>query len=153
MNHSAYGFGIFELDNYRERLQYLARKESSSLNSFKEFFINGTTPNESMILNSMKKSVAKRMTVLSGMLSKHDGGWQLYAEKDHQNNAHFVPHKLYAPLRAVMEFQRMFSHTQVLSCYFEERKNAFYDIDEVNKISLFIADWVYFHWRKFKKSL
>jgi len=118
------------VDNYRERLQYLANDASSTLNSFKDFFINGASPKESIILNSIKQSVAKRMTVLSGMLSKHDGGWQLYAEKDGQNNAYFVPHKFYAPLRTVMEFQRMFSQTQVLLCYFEERKSAFYEIDK-----------------------
>ena len=152
MGKSSYGFEIFEMDNYRERLQYLVKNESSSLNSFQDFFINGISPKESVILKSINKSVTNRMSHLAGMLSKHDEGWQLYAVKDGPRDARFVPHKFYAPLRSVMEFQRMFSQTQVLLCYFEERKKAFYDIDKDKRMSLFIADWVYFHWWKLKKA-
>ena len=75
----------------------------------------------------------------------------MYAIKDDSRNAHFAPCKFYAPLESVLEFQRMFSQTQVLSSYFEERKKAYMEIDKGVKFSLFIADWVYFHWWKYQK--
>ena len=143
------GFEMFEKDNYKDRLQHLSRDESSSLSSFKDFFINGPTPRESLTLCSIKKSVAYRLSKLSGMLSKHDAGWQLYGKKDSSNGVHFAPQKFCGPLPNVMEYQRMFSQTQVLSCYFEERKNAFMEINEDR--ALFIADWTYFHWWKYQK--
>lgn len=136
----SFGFKISEEDMYKERLQYLARDETSSINSFKNFFMNGLSPKESVTPNFIKKSMANRLSQLSGLLSKHNEGWPLFVSKDVSNNAHFAPRKFYAPLRSVIEFQRMFSQTQVLSCYFEERKKIYLETDKDKRFSLFIAD-------------
>ena len=148
---SSYGFEISEVDKYRERLQYLAKDDSSSLNSFKQFFMNGPSAKESLTLCSLKDFVKSRLSQLSRMLSKSSQGWQLYSVKDSSNIVHFSPKKFYASARNVLEFERMFSQTQILSCYFEERKNAFMKIEPDMKFSLFVADWVYFHWWKYQK--
>lgn len=147
----SYGFEIFGTNTYRERLKCLAKDESSSLNSFKNFFIHGPSAKESVTLNSIKKLVSNRLSQLSGMLSKSSQGWQLYGVKDSSRNVYFSPQKFYAPVQSVLEFERMFSQTQILSCYFEEKKNAFMEIDQGMKFSLFVADWVYFHWWKYQK--
>ena len=81
------------------------------------------------------------------MISQRDDGWAIYA----QNDMTFSASKFYIPLIRLLEFQKLFSKTQLLSCYYEEKKQ----LSEARKVSkaqaLLVADWTYFHWIKFKQ--
>ena len=64
----------------------------------------GPSLKETVILNSLKQSIANRLSKLSGMLSKHPEGWQLFVAKDKANNMHFSPLKFYTPLLGILDY-------------------------------------------------
>jgi len=86
------------------------------------------------------------------MLAKYDDGWRVYSKKDaYSNELKFSSQRFSVPLVRLLEFQKMFSKTQLLCTYYEEKKTLSDDADSQKGHALFIADWVYFHWWKFQQ--
>ena len=138
--------------HYDQRLEQLAQNESSSLNSFKLFFQNGASPKESVTLNSIKSFIEKNFLLLSGVISQRNDGWLLCTDHDDCSDEFiYSEKKFYIPLRRLLLFQKSFSKTQLLSCYYEEKKNHSESLKVDNTYALLIADWVYFRWWKFQQ--
>ena len=122
------------------------------MSSFKNFFQNGASPKEVAVLNSIKVFIERNFKRFSGIISQRDDGWAIYAEKDKSSNELiFSWSKFYIPLVRLVEFQKLFSKTQLISCYYEEKKQQS-ETSKVDKIyALFVADWVYYHWWKYQQ--
>ena len=136
---------------YQERLEELNNNKKSSLHCFKSFFTNGLTPEESITLNSIKKSIASYLAHFSGSISKYKDGWKEFTVRDCvTNELFFSEHKFYTPTIHLLEFQKEFSKIQLISSYFEDKKNH----DRIKELhaAQFIADWVWFNWRKINKK-
>jgi len=54
----------------------------------------------------------------------------------------------------LMEFQKHFSQTQILACFYEERKNRYYEnfVEKNRRYGILIANWIYFHWTLYKRK-
>merc|ERR1712194_246631 len=101
-------------------------------------------------LNSIKKSIASFFSNITGSISKYKDGWKDFTTKDLiANESNFSACKLYAPTMHMLEFQKQFSKTQLVTTYFEERKVQ--TRKEEHIASQFIADWVYFRRRSKKR--
>jgi len=111
------------------------------------FFQEGASRKETVTLNSIKTFIERNFTRLSGMISQRNEGWTIYAQKDMT----FSSSKFYIPLIRLLEFQKLFSKTQLLSCYYEKKKQLS-EARKVNKAqALLVADWTYFNWMKYKR--
>merc|ERR1711862_679837 len=141
--------GLNELGYYEKRLKYLASNKSSSLYSFKELLLNGTSSKESITLNSVKKFVENCLTQFAGILAKYEDGWKKFGEKDeYSNEIIFSARRFNMPLIRLLEFRKIFGNTQLLSCYYEEKKTSTKNKSKHGFYALFIADWVYFNWQR-----
>ena len=138
--------------HYDQRLKQLAQNKSSSLNSFKLFFQNGASPKESVTLNSIKIFIEKNFLLFSGVISQRNDGWLMCTEHDDcSNELVYSDEKFQIPLIHLLEFQRFFSRTQLLSCYYQEKKNNSESLKVDKTYALLIADWVYFRWWKYQQ--
>ena len=108
---------------------------------------------ESLTLNSILAIKKEYILDLSGRLLNHADGWKEYGIYDEsQGEILFSPEKKLHELVNQFKLQSIFTTTQLLAHYFEERKNSLFS----NKVleeekGLFIADWLYFQWWKQKK--
>lgn len=133
--------------HYQERLEELKNNEMSSLHSFKQFIQHGLSPNELITLNSIKESIASFFAHFAGSISKYKDGWKDVTAKDSlTNEINFSGDKFYAPTTHLLEFQKLFSKTQLLVSYFEE-KRMHSNVEEYHAAQL-IADWVHFNIRR-----
>ena len=133
--------------HYQERLEELKNNEMSSLHSFKQFIRHGLSPDEYVTLNSIKESIGRFFTHFASSISKHEDRWKDFTVKDSlTNEINFSGQKFYAPTTHLLEFQKLFSKTQLLVSYFEE-KRMHSNVEEYHAAQL-IADWVYFNIRR-----
>merc|ERR1712232_1113004 len=135
-----------ELHHYQLRLEELNNNQRSSLRCFNSFLIDGLSPEEFITLNSIKKSIESFSSNITGSISKYKDGWKDFTEKDAiTNESNFSASKFYTPTMHMLEFQKQFSKTQLVTSYFEERRVQTKKEERI--ASQFIADWVYFRTR------
>ena len=137
----------------QERVEHFNENNESSLCSFTTFIQNGLSPKEETTLNSIMAIIKQYLLDLSGRLSKHADGWKDYGAYDEsQGEILFSPEKKLQELMKQFQFQSIFTTTQLLANYFEERKNSLLSNKKLEEEKgLFIADWIYFSWWKHKQ--
>merc|ERR1712151_685782 len=140
------------LDCLQERVEHFSKDDKSSLRSFTKFINSGLSPKETLTLNSIMAIKKNHILSLSGRLSKHADGWKDYGMYDESHGEIlFSPEKKLHELVKQFQFQSIFTSTQLLANYFEERKNSLLSNKVLEKEKgIFIADWLYYSW-KYKK--
>jgi len=134
---------------FQQRLKQLSKKKSSSLSSFKLFFQNGTSPEESLTLCSIRRMIKTNILSLSGVLSKHADGWKKCCNTKPDNEILFVPTKITEQLECRLKFQETFLKTQMVTNYFEDRVKSYLKADKElkEKNGNLIASWLYLKWK------
>merc|ERR1711862_814878 len=147
-----FGGGGVEMDQYDKRMKHFFKNSESSLHSFQKFFTDGPSTREIITLISIKELIKNNHCKLCGLLAHYGGGWKLYAAR-HANSAEidFSPKSMHIPIKRLLEYQTLFSNTQLMDSYFHARRLQHIGRNDNQFSRLFIADWVYFHWRKYKQ--
>jgi len=142
-----------QLHSLQKRVEYLSENKTSSLHSFTTFIENGLSPRELLTLCSIKDMIKKYVADLSGLL-QHADGWKEYGEYDKTlGESLFSPKKKLEELERKFHFQCMIVKSQLSAYYFEEKKTSHLsDVELKFKNGLFIAEWLYYSWRKFQKK-
>ena len=87
------------------------------------FVHNGVSNEESIILNSIKESIARFFAHFAGPISEYKDGWKDFTVKDSVTNENnFSENKFCTPTMHLLEFQKHFSKIQLIASYFEEKK-------------------------------
>jgi len=140
-----------QLHCYQQRLNELSMNETSSLRCFKSFLKVGMSVKEFKILESIKKSMADFFAHFSGSISKYKDGWKDFSVIDGvTNQTNLCEKKFISHTANLLEFQKIFSKTQLLASFFDERKINYKD--EEHHAAKFIADWLYYNMWKSNKS-
>lgn len=144
-----------KIDNYQQRMEQLAKNEASSLHSFEEFFQKGLSAKESVVVNSINLSIQDYLANFSGTLAKTEYGFKMYGAKDRiTGERYFSASRFSKPANHLMEYQKHFSQTQILACFYEHQKNSYHDnFNEQNRhYGVLIANWIYFKWTLYKQK-
>ena len=89
---------------------------------------------------------------LSGSISKYKDGWKDFSIKDDDSNEiNFSEEKFVSHTAHLLEFQKEFGKTQLMTSYFEEKK--IHDKNKERQAAQFIADWVHYNRWKSKKCI
>lgn len=147
-------FSNHELRNYQSRVEYLAKVETSSFNSFKRF-LQGPSHKEFIVLNSIKDSIEKYLKNLGGILAEYAHGWKSFGSKNKMSNEfYFTDTRFTRIMSHQFEFRKEFSKTQLLACYFDERKNDYENFCRLRRgrSATFLASWIYYRWQLRSKT-
>lgn len=137
------------LNYYEKKLDRLMKTKSSSLTSFKSFFQNGASLEESKILDCMRDVLEEHFEELS-CISKPDDYKKFGVFDPETREFDFFPDKFLEPLKAQLEFQENMITTQYFLTFFEDKKKKL-DILE-GPSAQFIAGWIYRQWKKRKQN-
>ena len=138
---------------------------------FKDFFQNGLSEKESVILKSINLCIQDYLANFSGIVAKSEDGFKMYSVRDkltgkytfslfsfinlirpyclpRSGETYFSSTRFSKPANHLMEYQKHFSKTQILACFYEKRKNRYYEnfVEKNRRYGVLIANWVYFHW-------
>merc|ERR1712048_972024 len=139
---------------FDDRVEYLATNNNSSINSFQKFFQTGMSPRESLVLKSIRQSIEKFISSTSGMLGASADGWIIYSKQDNCSlQRYFIKEKFSKPLFHQLEFQKEFRSSQLLTSFYEEKKQLYNELKKNIHKAKFIPDWTYYSWMRHKNRL
>jgi len=139
-----------ELLYYQSELKGLVKNKKSALNSFKRFFEFGASNEERKVLESVRQIISKYLLSFSGSLCTMQGFKKFGVFDEKTNEFDFFPDKFLEPLRAQLSFQETMTKTQMFLSFIEEKKTRL-DLLEGSNAN-FIADWLCFRWRRYKRA-
>ena len=137
-----------KLSCFEERLEDLVKHADSALLSFDKFFQRGTTPQESVTIQSMKRVLCDHYSSLFKILSECPDGWKEYGEFDEESKSfEFFPERIVFPLRSQFQLQEYMVFTQLFVGFMEEKKDTYINQVSTSSAAIFIATWLSFRWR------
>merc|ERR1711862_1089283 len=116
-----------------------SKRKNSSLLSFKSFFCYGTSNEEFLIIKSVKKLLSGHITSVLPFVLENS--------KDLKKSGEYS-----VPSQHQLQLQNVMINTQMFTGYIEEKKNAYLTIEKNSNLALFIADWVYFNWKVYRRK-
>ena len=103
-------------------------------------------------LNAIRKGIKVYMKGFTGAISSSNDGWRQYGQYQGGQFA-FYPSLFIDPLSQQLQLQEMVCHSQLFIEFVDNKERASKEIAELSRsgVAQFIADFVYFHWRRRKR--
>ena len=140
------------VENYQKRLKALCKDKSSSLHDFTKFFQQGSTRLEGLTIQSLKRVIRINFDSLLRFNYEDEDQWKKYSHFDEVTQSQtFYPSKLTTHYKYQYKFLVAMSHTQLFVEFLQNKHDPVLDIKLKKQAALFIADWLYFKWKKRKE--
>jgi hypothetical protein len=167
---------VQQLSAFKQRLERLRDEGGSSLASFGGFLKKGLTREEVsssdiklcsthhlyafmfiiltpivqlVTLNAIRNCIKDYVKGFTGSISSSNDGWRQYGKYEQNGQFAFYPSLFIAPLTQQLRLQEMMCHSQLFIEYVDKIENA--SKETGSDVARFIADFVYFHWRRRKR--
>ena len=169
---------VQQLSAFKERLEMLRDEGDSFLASFGGFlkkgltreavsssdiklcsthhlyaftFISLTPTIQLVTLNAIRNCIKDYVTGFTGSISSSNEGWRQYGKYEQNGQFAFYPSLFIAPLTQQLHLQEMMCHSQLFIEYVDKKERASASKETSSDVARFIADFVYFHWRRRKR--